>query len=64
MNPAVVVLGILLLVIGVVAVMLPAEAANAIKIENFKDRPSQILGGGLLVIASLLILAMALKKGG
>ena len=62
MNAVAVVLGIVILAIGIVAVMLPPEAANAIKIENLKDRSPQFLGGGLIVVGALLVLGLALAK--
>ena len=60
MNPVGVVIGVMILVIGVVAIMMPPEAANAIKIENIKERSSQFMGGGLMVVAALLILGLGL----
>lgn len=60
MNSVAVVVGILILVFGVVAIMLPPEAANVIKIEHYKDRVFQIMGGGFIVIAALLILGLGL----
>jgi len=60
MNPVAVVVGIIILVVGIVAVMMPPEAANVIKIESMKERASQFLGGGLIVVAALLVLGLAL----
>ena len=60
MNPVAVVLGIVILVVGLVAIMMPPEAANAIKIESMKERASQFVGGGLIVVAALLVLGLAL----
>ena len=60
MNPVAVVVGIIMLVVGIVAIMMPPEAANVIKIESVKERASQFVGGGLIVVAALLVLGLAL----